>query len=224
MVMTLGEDAQPLVQTQDETSAPFTLLGEDRVAFMQRSGGSSSVAIATLDGSPSGRLASVAGDIVALAGSPDGKTLFYSIGGQVWSIPSSGGEPRKVHSGGAIAMHPGGEYLVIQDTNNSLVRVAPSGESEQPIAIEDGVRLAESPWAISSQAIYKDGRIAVRIAPKDSWYWPAGILDPRSGRLQVLSVGSDADMAFPFWDRNGRLLTPAFGMDSKLWRLQPLKP
>lgn len=222
MVLTPGGDPLPFIQTQDETSGPATMLGEDRVAFMLGAGASRSVSIASADGRLIGRIPEAKGAIDSLAATPDGKTLFYSTAGNIWSIPSSGGTPTRIHSGSTFAIDHSGTYLVVQEANNALVRVPLSGGPDQPISTDSAHRLAPSPWGIG--AIGKDGRLAVRLAPKDSWFWPAAILDPRTGKIETIPAGFDADMAYPAWDRQGRLVTSASTLSASLWRLRPIKP
>ena len=224
MVMTAGGDAKPLIQTRDETAYPATMLGTDRLAFVQGKGTARTVAIATLDGRVARKLAHVPGDINALAGAPDGKTLYYSKENEVWRITEDDGEPQKLHRGLGVAVDPSGQSLVIfvteQDTTR-LLRLPLDGGPEVPIPIKSDLRLV---YELGPNAIAADGRIAVRVASKESWFWPAAILDPRTGELKVLDPpGFDADMASPGWDRDGRLVTTAIAMRSSLWRFRPLK-
>jgi hypothetical protein len=221
MVLTPGGDPLPFIQTQDETSQPATMLGEDRVAFMLGAGASRSVGIASVDGRLIGRIPEAKGEVGSLAATPDGKTLFYSTEGNIWSIPTPGGTPTRIHSGSVFTIDQNGTYLLVQEANNALVRVPLSGGPDQPISIDSALRLAPSPWGIG--AIGKDGRIAVRLAPKDSWFWPAAILDPRTGKIETIPAGFDADMAYPAWDRQGRLVTSASTLSASLWRLRPIK-
>jgi hypothetical protein len=41
----------------------------------------------------------------------------------------------------------------------------------------------------SVQITSKDGKILVQVVPGSSWFWAAGILDPETGRVQIIKVG-----------------------------------
>jgi Tol biopolymer transport system component len=230
IAMRPGGDGKPFVQTEDETAGPVTMLGRDLVAFLQGSGDSQGIAIATLDGRPLRKLARVKGTIEALAGSPDGKTLFYVTAGEVWRIPADDSEPaQKIRPGVQVAVDPHGRYLVIeaveQDTNR-LIRVPLDGGAEEPIVIKSDFRLApQGSDALSPQAVASDGRILIRITARESaWYWPAAILHPETGRLDVIPPGFSLDMSPTSWDAQGRIVTGANSARSTLWRFRPVKP
>jgi len=89
MVLTLGGDAKPFLQIEDETTFPVAVLGEDRLAFLQGSGTNRVVAIAMLDGRPERKLTRIKGSVEMLAGSPDGKTLYiFDAEGQSLQVVS----------------------------------------------------------------------------------------------------------------------------------------
>jgi len=67
-----------------------------------------------------------------------------------------------------------------------------------------------------------DGRIIVRTAPRDSWFWPAAFLDPRTGQLEPVWPGIDADM-YGGWTPEGRVVAGALFTYSSLWRFTPNK-
>src|ERR1041384_7285599 len=74
------------------------------------------------------------GVITALAGTPDGKTLFCAADGTIWSIPLDGGDPHKVRAGDAVAVDPSGQNLfveLLEPAKVRLVRVSLSGGAEQ---------------------------------------------------------------------------------------------
>jgi hypothetical protein len=76
---------------------------------------------------------------------------------------------------------------------------------------------AFAPNGLEPHAIARDGRIAVRIAPKDSWFWPTGILDPHTGRIDRAWPHIHADMNAG-WTDDGRLIATARTTISRLWR------
>jgi hypothetical protein len=60
--------------------------------------------------------------------------------------------------------------------------------------------------------------VELKRASSDSWFWPAAIFDPRSGRLERLLESRPADMSVPSWTANGRVLTIAQYLNASIWR------
>src|SRR5262249_14595849 len=75
---------------------------------------------------------------------------------------------------------------------------------------------------LAPNAVHSDGRIAVQVGPHDSWYWPAAILDPKTGAMEFISEGL-ADMNRPGWDDQGRVVVAAQFLRASLWRFRPEK-
>jgi hypothetical protein len=224
-VMAPGRDPVPFLETEEPTMGPATLLGRAQVAFRIGAPSAERLAIASLaDGRIVRRLPRPAGNISALAGSPDGATLFYVESGVIWAMSSEGGEPRKVHEGNQIAVDPDGKSLIVEVTARDavrLVRVPVTGGKEEPIPWTSNLRLIES---LSPGAVAPDGRIAVRVVSNDNWFWPAAILDPRSGALTQLPVSvQDLDMPAPAWTSDGRLVSLALPWKSAIWRFRPVR-
>ena len=91
-----------------------------------------------------------------------------------------------------------------------------SGGSEQVVPLPSDLRLA--PVALSGHAIGRDGRIAMRVTPTDTWFWPAAIFDPATGRVERIPGSDQADMLSSGWANDGRLVTLAQGVRGSLWR------
>ena len=120
-----------------------------------------------------------------------------------------------------VAPDPRGEYLLIQvnqQEGTRLVRVQLSGGLETIVPAQ--YPLVALP--ISPHAIAPDGRVALQIAPTDSWYWLAAILDPKTGKMELVSE-NQADMDAPAWDDRGRVVVAAQFLRSSLWRFRPEK-
>jgi hypothetical protein len=167
----------------EETRSPMTTLGNDRVALLLGQTGNRTVAIVSVaDGRIVGRIGRVKGnDVTALAGSPDGKTLFYVTAREVWAIPAENGEPRRVHAGDSVAVDPGGQSLVVillEKETMRLVRVSLTGGPDAVIPLDPQTQLRLAPSGLTPNAVAPDGRVAVRVVSKDVWFWPAAILDP----------------------------------------------
>jgi hypothetical protein len=219
-----GGEATPLIETKEETSGPACQVGEGEVAFLLGPHGRAVVAVASIaDGRIVGRLEDVpGGEVTDLAASPDGKTLYYVASRVVWAIASSGGQPRRVAPGDAVAADPNGTDLIVQLIEKEgirLVRVAASGGAEQPIPFQGSLRLAPVP--IGPNAIGKDGRVLLAIATPDAWFYGAGILDPRGGRLERIPINFTGDLLSPGWLDDGRVLTSGWPLKATLWRFHP---
>jgi hypothetical protein len=223
VVAAWSQDPAPLLDTQEPTSGPVAMLGTDQLAFRVGAGTGRRIAIASLgEGRIVRRLQGVdATGIVSLAASRDGQTLYYSATGTVWSVPAVGGEPRKVHSGDSVSVDPRNGDLVIslqEKEGVKLVRVPQAGAEAQPIPITGDLRVAPVP--LSSNAVGRDGRILVQFTAPHTWFWPAGVLDPASGRIEQIPVPYQGDMMKPGWDREGRVVTLSNPLRSTIWRFR----
>jgi hypothetical protein len=159
----------------------------------------------------------------AIAGSPDGTTIFFVAGGTLWSTSADGGDPQKLRGADSVAISRDGRQLIIvlnEVSGIRLVRRGLPGGDEQEVPIRGDVRL--TPWPIAPNAVARDGRIALRVSRKDSWFWPAAILDPRTGSIEFLPEASTTDMLTPGWDDQDRVLAIAKFTRGTLWRFQPL--
>jgi eukaryotic-like serine/threonine-protein kinase len=217
-------EAVPFIQTEEETSSPACSLGEDEIAFLLGASGHRVVAEASVaDGRIVRRLNAIPGnEVTDLAASPDGKTLYYVVSGIVWAIGASGGERRRIGPGDAIAVDPNGKDLIFQLNDSQgvrLVRVPVSGGTEEPLRIESA--LPPNPSLISPNAIGKDGRIVMSLSLPNSWFFGAGILDPRSGQLERISMKYTGDVLAPAWLDDGRILSSGWPLRATLWRFHP---
>jgi len=221
-----GGEATPFIQTKEESSLPACLVGESELAFLLGPPGKAVVAVASLaDGRIVRRLDAIPGnEVTDLAASPDRKTLYYVVSGTVWAIAASGGQPRQICAGDAVAPDPNGKDLIVQLTEKAgirLLRVPVSGGAGVPILVRSALRLA--PSQISPNAVGKDGRVVVSITPPDSWFFEVGILDPRSGKLQRIPVNLTGDFIAPGWLPDGRILSSAWPLRGTLWRFHAVR-
>ena len=226
MVMAPGKDPVPFVATDEETTGPLAMIGEDTFVFVAGTVPTRRLALASVaDGRITRRLTRVdAGAIRGLAGSPDGTTIYYVDSGTVWSVPAGDGEPRKIRGGNSVAVDPRGRDLLIalnEPAGVRLIRVPISGGSGQVVPLPGDLRLSSTSDALSGNAIGQDGRIAVRVTPIDTWFWPAVIFDPATGRVQRIPGGDQADMLLAGWAKDGRLVTVAQRFQGSLWRFRP---
>jgi hypothetical protein len=224
VVMANGRDPVPFLQSREEGREPLAMLGRDQVLCRVGSGTNLAVAVVSAaDGKVVKRMEAIPADdsLVALAGSPDGRTVYFVAKGAVWSVPVEGGSLVKIRVGDGVAPDPNGKFLIVQilkpDTNQ-LVRVPLDGGPEVVLPVP--ARLTHYP--ITPNAVHSDGRIVVPVAPPDLWYWPAAILDPATGKLELVPE-THADMLAPGWDEEGRVVAVGQLLRSSLWRFRPEK-
>jgi hypothetical protein len=221
MVMAPGKDPVPFVATEEETTGPLAMVGEDTFVFVAGTHPTRTLALASVaDGRITRRLSRVdARAIRGLAGSPDGTNIFYVDSGTVWSVPAGDGEPRKIRGGNGVAVDPRkGDLLITlnEPAGWRLIRMPVAGS-------EQVVRLPSDPLLqlmdLSGNAIGQDGRIAVKLA--DGWFWPAAIFDPATGRVERIPGWGQADSYSSGWAKDGRLVTMALQSGGSLWRFRP---
>jgi eukaryotic-like serine/threonine-protein kinase len=219
-----GNEPAPFIQTKEETSLPACLLGDSEIAFMLGAPGHKVVAVASLgDGQIVRRLDDVPGNgVFDLAASPDGQTLYYVVSGTVWATTLSGGRPRRLGPGDGVAADPNGKDLIVQLNEKEgvrLFRVPVSGGAAQPIPIHSPLPLGDT--LLSPNAVGKDGRVLLSLNTPDSWFFKAGILDPRSAKLTEIQLNFSGDLIAPGWLNDGRILSSGWPLRSTLWRFHP---
>ena len=225
--VTRGGPHVPLLETQEETSGPMALVGHDTVALMLGSPPDQALAlVSTSNGRIERRLDTIsASDIGSIAGSPDGRTLYFAAAGQVMALDLETDALSNLHPGEDVAVDPEGEYAVValeERGGSRLVKVSLADGRVEDIPNRSEFALAADP-ILEPNAIARDGRIAVRIAPTDLWFWPTGILDPRTGGIEGAWPQIDADI-FAGWAEDGRLIGAASFTNSSLWRFMARTP
>src|SRR5262249_13810442 len=84
------------LNTTEETAAPITVAGPHSIAFAIGPEPHQTVAIAdTSNGRISGRIAPGKGEIVSLAATPDGKTIYFAAGHTALARPPTPGGARR---------------------------------------------------------------------------------------------------------------------------------
>jgi hypothetical protein len=224
-----GKDPVPFVQTEEETQEAVRL-GENEVALVARQVGEEGpfnlVVASAADGRIVRRLGATHGatqgpPLANLAASPDAKTLYYSASGSIWAFPVAGGVPRKLAAGDSVAADSNGRDLIVMRSERDAVhlfRVPLSGGAEQPIPLRSTL-LIRGP--LCANAVGKDGRILVDGETPDSWFDEVGILDPRTGKVEILAIPYSGDIWFPGWTPDGHILAVGARMQAGLWRYRP---
>ncbi len=216
-----GKEPAPFAQTEEDIFG-LNPMGEKelilRVGKLDQDAGSMLVVASAADGRIVRRL-EVTKDlaIASFAASPDASTVYYSASGSIWSLPVAGGAPRKLAAGDGVASDPNGRDLIVTRNEKDavhLVRVPVSGGSEQPIPLTSNLRLLY----IGPNPVGKDGRILVAVQSLDSWWNEIGILDPRTGHVEKLTVPYSGDIDNASWTPDGRILAVGSRMQAGLWR------
>jgi hypothetical protein len=221
-----GAEPAPLIDSEDETAAPLSRVGENDVAFLAGTAAERVIAIANVaDGRIVRRLRIPHPAVESLAASPDGRTLYYAAAAAIWSLPAEGGEPRRIAVGDGVIAAPDGRELIVklnEKDGSRLVRIPAAGGEPRPIPFGGDLRLTST--APGATAIAGDGRILVQVASADSWFWHAAVLDAVSGRTTAIPVNYEGDLFFPGWDRQGRVLALGIGIKGSIWRFRPEGP
>jgi eukaryotic-like serine/threonine-protein kinase len=220
-----GGEVAPFMEIEQETQGPAAYAGPDHLAFLLGTAAQQSIAIATI---ADGRVLlrrpiSGSGAVTSLTSSADGTMLFYSDSDSIWSLPAASGEARKLGPGDAVAFDPHTGTLVVQlnkDRRVQLVRMPVSGGAQTPIPIRSELQIPAFS-TLGSNAVQKDGRIAVAVVSRDSWFWGAGILDPVTGNLRKILLRNDVDIPSVSWNQKGKLVVGGQLFRSAIWRFRP---
>jgi tRNA A-37 threonylcarbamoyl transferase component Bud32 len=219
-----GTDPTDFLGSRATSTFPIASLGSDQVLVrLTDSSGAALVAASASTGSITMRKAGL--DYQSLAGSPDGKTIFVADSGAIWSMPVAGGQRRRLAQGSAVATDPGGRYLVTQVIGSDGVRllhVPLDGGAAHQIPVHGDTPVSIN--QLAPNAVATDGRIVVEVVSKGSWFWPAAILDPVTGKLSIVPPGLSYDMILGGWDTEGHVVATALGLECGLWRFRPVKP
>ena len=216
----------PLVNTTEDTAAPFTRVGSKEVAFLIGPAPRRTIATAAIsNGRITRRIPFDKGTISALASSPDGNTLHCAANGTVWSIPLGGGDAKKVHAGDTIAVYPSGRTLVVQLTEadkQRFVRVSLTGGADQEIPVTGSLQPV---YGIAPDALGKDNRLLTPVASLNAWDYPPAEVDLVTGRISVIPVDHPGDYSMMAWTPDGqRVLALVFALRSSIWRFTPERP
>ena len=219
-----GGSFVPLLETNEETAPPFERVGNDQVALMIGNPPAQALALASVkEGRILQRFAATQGkEIDALAASPDGTSLYYVSSGSVWTIPSQGGDPHKLCAGDSVAVDPNGRDLIVslnEQEHVRLERVPLSGGPAQPIQVKGD--LPVSPVPLGPDALNRDGKLLVSVAPRDSWFFSLGILSLATGTVTRVPLNYSGDIMTPGWASDGSVLATANPMRSHIWRFRP---
>ncbi len=215
-----GKPPVALVATAEETSAPVTAAGSGEIAFLIGKEPRRTIATASVsNGRITKRIPFDRGPITALTASPDGKTLYCAAGGMVWAIAVAGGEARKLRPGDYLAMDPAGKYLLVQVSENPIIRliqVPLDGGAEREVPHTAMLRPA---FMITPNAISQDGRVLIPMGAS-TWNWPAGIMDLRTGEVTQIPVDYKTEFHALSWTPDGKVIAMGLDLRAKLWKFR----
>ena len=213
-----GKNPAAIVATTEQTSTPATVAGPREIAFLIGPEPRGTIALAEIEtGGITRRIAPGKGEIVSLAASPDGRTLYFAAAGTIWSVPSAGGEARKVRAGNRVVADPSGRELLVgvfESPSMRLFRVPLDGKPETEVPTDPSHALRYS--HLSPNSWNADGRLLVSIT--ESWFGTPAILDTRNGRIQPIPSDDTSEYVSMGWLPGGRLAALRVGMRSELWR------
>jgi eukaryotic-like serine/threonine-protein kinase len=213
-----GKTPVAMVATTEETSTPATVAGPREIAFLIGTNPRGTIGFADIEtGRMTRRIAPGKGEIVSLAASSDGSTVYFAAGGTIWSIPSAGGEARMIRSGNrVVANHTDHALLVsvLESPKMRLFRVPLDGAPETEIVADPSHSVAFQ--LLSPGSWNPDGRLLVTL--HDSWFTGPAVLDTHSGRIQPLPFDNSSDYGSLGWLPDGRIMALRVSLRSTLWR------
>ncbi len=226
MAVERGKDPMPLLNTQEENSAPMTLAGPREIAFVIGPPPHNTIALAdTASGRVIRRIAPDKGVIRGLTAAPDGSVLYFCAGGSVWAVPSSGAEARAIATGEYAAMDRSGRSLIVvrgESAHMRMFHVPLNGAAEQEIPLDRSMPLYGIHGGFfSSGSMDPKGRLLVSLSPFDSWFNPLGILDTNTGRITQIPGTGLSDHHSGVWTPDGGILATQAPMRAAIWKFQP---
>jgi hypothetical protein len=218
LVAAPGRESTRLVETGEDNRDPMTPVGADRAAVMIGPITAREIAIVAVDSGRILKRLTAPTNVTSLAASPDGTMLYASADGSVVALPVDGGTPRTLGPGDSLTVDPAtGDLIVKLDEAERyrLVRMSPDGGTPVTITISGDLRLVTRPLLPGA---VRNGRLVLPVATVDSWYWSAGVLDLRSGRLSKLEVVNPTDFHWITWAADGSILGSGMSIQSSLWK------
>ncbi len=220
-----GGNFVPLLQTNEATEPPVVRVGDGDVALMVGSGPKQALTLASVkEGRILRRFDDTEGKpITALAASPDGKTLYYVTSGSVWSVPSEGGNSRKLCAGDGVVVDASGRDLIvglIEPQHVRLQRVPLAGGAAQEIPVKSDAPITPIPLGPSS--INSTGKMLIGVVPNDSWFFRMGIMDLSSGAVTMIPLNYAGDTMVSSWTSSGRVLATATPIRAHIWHFKPV--
>ena len=158
-----------------------------------------------------------AAEIGSLDASPDGRTLYYTHAGSVWSLPAEGGTPTKLGAGDSLTVeHDTGDLIVKleESARIRLVRMKPTGGAVAEIPLKGELRLIQRALMPGS---VRQGKLVLGVASADSWFWHAATIDLKTGVVTKLTTVNPSDFHLATWRSDGVPIGFGYGLNTSLW-------
>jgi hypothetical protein len=221
MIGAPGSELQPLLQTDEPTSRPFAPAGRDAIALVVGSNEHRRIALAALaDGHIIREIPLPTGLPGNISVSPDLSTIYYALGGAVYSLTGSA-PAHRLGAGDAIALDPSGRFLYVKQFARqpiALARIDTASGEETMIRLPSEPRL--TPVPLSATAIDSSQRMLLDTTSPRMWFYRAVMLDLRSGELTKIPMSYVGDCLAPGWGADGAIVCNAVGLTGSLWRYQ----
>jgi hypothetical protein len=219
LVFEEGKPPTPLVETEEDTSAPMTAVGSRHAAVTI--GPTPDIAIVEWS---SGRIVErfpAPPRLTSLAASPDGATLYAAAGGTISVLPRKGSQARTVGTGDSITVDAAsGDLIAKLDEQDrfKLARIPAAGGAPRTVPLMGDARLIPNtlmPGAISNN------QLVLPLSTADSWDWHAGVVDLRTGRVERLAADYKGDFHYLTRTADGTPIGMALSHQSTFWKFAP---
>ena len=207
-----------LIEGAEDTRPPVAAVGAQQAVMMMGPVASPDIAIVnTEDGRLVRRFHAPVAEIGSLDASPDGRTLYYTHAGSVWSLPAVGGSPTKLGAGDSLTIEPESGDLIVKLDESArirLVRMKPTGGAVAAIPVKGDLRLIQRALMPGS---VRQGKLVLGMASADSWFWHAATIDLETGVVTKLTTVNPSDFHFATWRSDGVPIGFGFGLNTSLW-------
>jgi Tol biopolymer transport system component len=223
-LLVIHPNRQPttLIEAED-TRPPAAAVGAQQAVMMMAAQDIAIVNVA--DGRVVRRFPAPVREIRSLDASPDGRILYYTHDGSVWSLPVEGGTPSKLGAGDSLTVEQETGDLIVKLDEGArirLVRMRPTGGAVTDITVQGDLRLIQPGLMPGS---VRRGKLVLGLASADSWFWHAATIDLKTGVVTKLTDVNPSDFHLATWSADGVPIGFGFGLNTSLWRFsrQPVQ-
>jgi eukaryotic-like serine/threonine-protein kinase len=220
LLVRAGREPAPLVDGAEETRPPAAALGAGQAVVTIGPRAAQELAIVnTADGRIVRRFKAPSADMVSMDASADGRTLYYTAGGLVWSVLLEGGTPTKLGAADSLTVERETGDLILkldEGPRIRMMRMKPSSGAIEEVVLKGDLRLL--PLRPLTPGSVRDGKLALGMSAADSWFWHAATLDLKSGVATRLVTVNPSDIHFVTWRADGVPIGLGYGIDTSLWK------
>jgi eukaryotic-like serine/threonine-protein kinase len=220
LLVRAGREPSPLIDGAEETRPPAAALGPSQAVVTIGPRAAQALAIVnTADGRIVRRFKAPSADMVTMDASADGRTLYYTAGGHVWSVPLEGGTPAKLGAADSLTVEQETGDLILKLDEGPRIRVMrmkPSSGAIEEIALKGDLRLL--PQRPLTPESVRDGKLVLGMSTADSWFWHAATLDLKTGATTKLAAVNPSDIHYATWRADGVPVGLGYGIHTSLWK------